>query len=91
MKLIDQCENPENKKKLRSILMEIDFIHLHFNESEGELLEIAKELLRPYRNKYMRALTIFVPKQVPEASGSSSVKRKRNSGGDVGNKRARRK
>ncbi|RHZ59129.1 hypothetical protein Glove_365g147 [Diversispora epigaea] len=91
MKLIGRCKNPEAKKQMRSILREIDFIHLHFDESEGELIEIAKELLGPYRNKYIRALAIFVPKQgLPEASSSTSTKRKRNSGADGGNKKSKR-
>ncbi|RHZ88337.1 hypothetical protein Glove_23g105 [Diversispora epigaea] len=90
MKLIDRCENPEAKRQLKSIIMEIDFIHLQFNDSEGELLKIARELLGPYRNKYLRALAIFVPKQVSQASGSGSKKRKRNSGEDGENKRTKR-
>ncbi|RHZ55842.1 hypothetical protein Glove_410g89 [Diversispora epigaea] len=93
-KLVGECDkNQEAKKKLRLILKEIDFIHLHFNESEGELLKIARELLRPFRNKFINALEIFVPKQAvrPEASSSNNSKRKRNSGDvDGGNKRTKR-
>ncbi|RHZ66093.1 hypothetical protein Glove_309g36 [Diversispora epigaea] len=45
-KLAGQCNNSqEAKKKLKLILKEIDFIHLPFNESEGELLKIAREKL----------------------------------------------
>ncbi|RHZ45987.1 hypothetical protein Glove_640g26 [Diversispora epigaea] len=44
MKLIGRRKNPEAKKQLRSILKEIDFIHLHFDESDGELIEIARGL-----------------------------------------------
>ncbi|RHZ79552.1 hypothetical protein Glove_144g132 [Diversispora epigaea] len=84
-KLVKECDqnsNPEARENLKSIVMEIDFIHLDFNESEGEKLKIARELLRPYRNKFIRALAIFKPKQ-------EGTKRKRISG-DGGNKRARR-
>ncbi|CAG8511048.1 3233_t:CDS:2 [Diversispora eburnea] len=65
--------------------MDIDFIHLDFDEGQDELIKIARDLLRPFRNRYIRSLAIFVPKQV----GSSGMKRKRNSG-DVTNKRAKR-
>ncbi|CAG8448070.1 4674_t:CDS:2 [Diversispora eburnea] len=77
-----QNPNPEAKKQLESILMDIDFIHLNFDEGQDELAKIARDLLRPFRNRYMRSLAIFVPKQ-------AGVKRKLNSG-DGNNKRAKR-
>ncbi|RHZ77918.1 hypothetical protein Glove_168g170 [Diversispora epigaea] len=90
-KLVNECEqnSKEAKERLKLILMEIDYIHLYFNnKSEGKLLKITRDLLRPFRNKFMKALVVFTPKQ-EEVVGT---KRKRiiiKRSGDTGNKRAK--
>ncbi|CAG8486460.1 984_t:CDS:2 [Diversispora eburnea] len=76
-KLLDKCEEgPEAKEKLKSILMEIDFIHLHFKKDEDKLLKIARD--------FFGALAIFKPNEEVMAG----TKRKRTIK-DNGNKRAK--
>ncbi|CAG8474941.1 991_t:CDS:2 [Diversispora eburnea] len=70
MKLVrefDLNSDTEAREQLKSILKEIDFIHVHFNENEGEKLKIAREV----------ALAIYMPKQAKRKRNSEDSNNKR--------------